>query len=61
MNFRINSGWRQIQNIRTGAVAAESVARELIPYQLLESLPHDSGLNKSVFTPEGIMKNSARI
>jgi len=61
MNFWINSGWHQIQNIRAGGIPAEPVHYELLPYHLLESLPQENGLKESVFTPEGIMKNSYRI
>jgi hypothetical protein len=61
INLRVNSGWHQVQHIRTGGIPAEPIYYELLPYRVLESLPRENGLKESVFTTEGIMKNSSRI
>jgi hypothetical protein len=42
-------------------VPPQDGAYELIPYEELESLPKENGGHESVFTSEGIMKNSSRI
>jgi hypothetical protein len=61
IHLRINSGWHQIQHIQTGGIPAETISYEFLPYDALESLPRENGLRESVFTSEGIMKNSSRI
>lgn len=53
--------WHQIQHIRAGGMPAEPVYYKLLPYHALESLTRENGLKESVFTTEGIMKNSSRI
>jgi len=39
----------------------KTIIYELLPYDVLKSLPQEDGLRESVFTPDGIMKNSSRI
>ena len=62
LHLRINSGWHQLQHISAGDTAEKTFNYQLLPYEVLESLPHDEdGRTESVFTPAGIMKNSQRI
>ena len=58
----VNSGWHQVEQV--GAASPEdagAISYSLAPYAVLESLPSDAGTRESVFTPEGIMKDSRRI
>lgn len=59
--LRINSGWHQLQHIYTGNPPVDALPYQLLPYDVLESLPHVEGRTESVFTPQGIMKDSKRI
>ena len=61
MNLRVNSGWHQVHKVFTEQVSASGVAYALFPYEILESLPKDTGQRESVFLPTGIMKDSWRI
>ena len=61
LNLRINSGWHQIQKAFARNVPADAVTYELRPYDELEMLPHPDGGTQSVFTADGIMKDSSRI
>ena len=59
--LRVNSGWHQVQKITTDLIPSAHTEYELIPYDTLESLPKETGRQESVFTSEGIMKDSWRI
>lgn len=61
LNFRIKTGWHQVEHIDTSADIKESKTYTLIPYDVLESLPNSDGQKESVFNPAGIMKDSRRI
>ena len=61
IHLRVNSGWHQVQHIHAGDIPDETIIYELLPYDVLKSLPQEDGLKESVFTPDGIMKNSSRI
>ena len=61
LNFRINSGWHQVQQVFAEDVPTGSVTYQLKPYDVLESLPHGDHGFESVFNPKGIMKDSKRI
>lgn len=61
LNLRINSGWHQIQHVYTGDVPSNTLTYQLVPYDVLESLPQADGMTESVFSPKGIMKDSSRI
>ena len=61
LNLRINSGWHQIQKVFTRKLPADVIKYELRPYDELEALPRPAGGTESVFTPDGIMKDSSRI
>ena len=61
LNFRINSGWHQVQSVFSGDIPTGSVVYQLKPYDVLESLPHGNVRFESVFNQKGIMKDSKRI
>jgi len=61
LGLRINSGWHQIQKVFAEAVPANTITYELRPYDVLEAVPHAGNGTESVFSPEGIMKDSSRI
>lgn len=61
LTLRVNSGWHQIESLYSDDVSAESAPYRLVPYDILESLPHSDGHTESVFNSDGIMKNSWRI
>jgi hypothetical protein len=60
-SLRINSGWHQVQKVFTYDAPVDAVSYELRPYDELEVLPHPDGSTESVFTADGIMKDSSRI
>lgn len=62
IGLRVNSGWHQVQHV--GVESPDGipvVSYSLMPYDALESLSMGNGARASVFTPEGIMKDSRRI
>jgi hypothetical protein len=62
IDLMVNSGWHQVQHVGTDKPDhGRMVAYRLLPYAALESLPTGDGTRASVFTPEGIMKDSWRI
>jgi hypothetical protein len=61
LTLRVNSGWHQIEHLYAVTSPAESESYRLLPYEILESLPHADGQTESVFDSDGIMKNSRRI
>ena len=61
LNFRIKTGWHQVEHIDTSQDINKSKTYALIPYDVLESLPNSDGQKESVFNPDGIMKDSRRI
>lgn len=61
IQLRLSSGWHQVQHIQSGNAPPHRTAYELVPYQALESLPKQNDRHESVFSPEGIMKDSWRI
>ena len=61
LHLRINSGWHQVQHIFGGDVPSDAFTYQLLPYDVLEALPKGDLTTESVFTPDGIMKDSSRI
>jgi hypothetical protein len=62
IDLMVNSGWHQVQHVgAAGPDNDRAIAYRLVPYAVLESLPREDGSTASVFTPEGIMKDSWRI
>ncbi len=61
LGIRINSGWHQVQRIRAENTPSDAVTYRLIPYTVLEMLPHEDGRTESIFNDKGIGKGSHRI
>jgi len=61
LGLRINSGWHQVERLTAASGSTEGIAYELLPYHVLEKLPHEDGSTKSMFDPKGIAKGSERI
>jgi hypothetical protein len=60
--IRTNSGWHQVQRAWTSKEPPSSTSTyRLIPYDELETLPHQDGEHESAFNARGIMKGSDRI
>lgn len=61
LGIRINSGWHQVQRLMAVSAPPDSIRYELMPYHLLEALPHEEGRTESIFDAKGIAKGSERI
>ena len=59
--LRVNSGWHQVQKVMVNADAGRMIPYDLVPYTELEMLQKNEGQKESVFTRDGIMKDSYRI
>jgi hypothetical protein len=61
LGIRISSGWHQAQRLVSVKEAPGPVPYELMPYDVLEALPHGEGRTESLFDPKGIAKGSQRV
>ena len=61
LRVRVISGWHQVARVYTAQDNNRFLFYELLPYDVLESLPHTNGQHESVFNDRGIMKGSERI
>jgi hypothetical protein len=61
LGIRINSGWHQVQRLDSVKEAPDPIAYELVPYEVLETLPHEDGRTESIFNEYGIAKGSERV
>jgi hypothetical protein len=61
LGIRINSGWHQVQRLLSVKEAPDPVPYELVPYDVLETLPHEDGRTESIFNEHGIAKGSERV
>jgi hypothetical protein len=61
LGIRINSGWHQVQRLVPVGEFPNSSPYQLMPYEVLESLPHEDGRTESIFNSGGIAKGSERI
>jgi hypothetical protein len=57
---RLNSGWHQVQRLRTATPETTAHAYRLVPYEVLESLPMAQGGHASIFDERGVAKDSRR-
>ncbi len=58
--MRLSSGWHQVQSLLAVKEPANPIPYELVPYEVLESLPHENGQRESIFDAQGIVKGSER-
>jgi hypothetical protein len=61
LGIRINSGWHQVQRLMAVGEAVSPISYALLPYDVLEVLPHENGRTQSIFDDRGIVKSSGRI
>jgi hypothetical protein len=61
LGIRINSGWHQVQRLIPVREASDPVPYELMPYGVLENLPHEDGRSRSIFDAKGVAKGSERV
>jgi hypothetical protein len=61
LGVRVNSGWHQVQRLLSVREPMDSILYDLVPYEVLESLPQGNGQQKSIFDPEGIIPGTERI
>jgi hypothetical protein len=61
LGIRINSGWHQVQRLISVREAPDPVPYELMPYEVLEMLPHEDGRTESIFDARGVAKGSERV
>ena len=43
LNLKVNSGWHQVQRLRAARPEGKHFSYQLLPYDVLESLPHQDG------------------
>ncbi len=60
LGIRLNSGWHQVQRLLVVKDAPNPIPYELVPYDVLESLPRGNGQRESIFDARGIAKGSER-
>ncbi len=58
---RLNSGWHQVQRLIAEKDFPEPTPYELVPYDILEVLPRETGQTENIFNSRGIAKCSKRI
>jgi hypothetical protein len=61
LGIRINSGWHQVQRLIPVGHFSDSIPYTLMPYDVLEALPHEDGHTESIFDSKGIVKGSKRV
>lgn len=61
LGIRINSGWHQVQRLISVKDLSDTIPYTLIPYDVLEALPHEDGRRESIFDSKGIVKGSERV
>ncbi len=61
LGIRINSGWHQVQRLISVGESPGSISYTLVPYDVLEALPHEDGQRESIFDAKGIAKGSGRV
>jgi hypothetical protein len=61
LGIRINSGWHQVERLISVGEPSDTIPYALVPYDVLETLPHEDGQRESIFDRRGIAKNSERV
>ena len=60
LGIRVNSGYHQVERMLASEIPPDSIAYELVPYAILETLPREGDRAESMFDAEGIAKGSDR-
>jgi len=61
IGLRVSSGWHQVQRLMAVEGEETPLRYELVPYDLLESLPNENGGATSIFDAKGIGRGSERV
>jgi hypothetical protein len=61
LGIRISSGWHQVQRLMAVGESPGPIPYELVPYNILEALPHEEGRTESIFDAKGVVKGSERM
>ncbi len=61
VGIRISSGWHQVQRLIAVEESSDPIYYELVPYDILETLPQEGSQTKSIFDAKGIVKGSERV
>ncbi len=61
LGIRVNSGWHQVERLVSARTPVNAVRYDLLPYEVLETLPRQDGASESMFDAQGIAKGSGRI
>jgi len=61
LGIRINSGWHQVERLIAVGEPSDAISYELLPYDVLENLPHEDGRTESIFDAKGIVKCTERV
>ena len=60
LGLRLSSGWHQVQRLIAVEDMPDPVPYELVPYDILEALPHEDGHPENIFDAAGVAKGSER-
>lgn len=60
LGIRVMSGWHQVERVFAHEPLQDRIFYDLVPYDLLESLPRADGSYQSMFDEDGIVKGSNR-
>lgn len=61
LGIRTNSGWHQVQRVISVKEAPDPSSYELVPYEVLETLPREDGRTENIFNVNGVAKGSERV
>jgi hypothetical protein len=61
IGLRVSSGWHQVQRLIAAEGEKTPIHYELVPYDLLETLPNEEGRARSIFDAKGIARGSERV
>jgi len=61
LGIRTSSGWHQVQRVISVKEAPDPISYELLPYEILETLPHEDDRTESIFDANGVGKGSERV
>jgi hypothetical protein len=60
LGLRASSGWHQVERLLSLEELPDPVPYDLVPYEVLETLPHEDGRRESLFDATGVAKGSER-
>jgi hypothetical protein len=60
LGVRVSSGWHQVERLLATEPPPDPIRYQLLPYDVLETLPYDNGETKSMFNQKGVVEDSKR-